>query len=357
MPLPPDPVAAVRAVVDPAFGKSLGELNAVGSVAAAEDGSTVTLHPPCVLHPLRAGIEEKVTAALGGGPVTVQWEPRVIGKNAGGRLGLSVKNVLAVGSGKGGVGKSTVAAGLALAYAEAGAKVGLVDADIHGPSLPHLFGVSKNGPPEMIERRGPDGKVVPRILPVKVDLPGGASLSLMSAAFVIPERSAAVLRGPMTQKYVLSFLQQAEWGELDYLVIDLPPGTGDVALTLAQNAALGGAVVVCTPQKVALLDAVKAVAMYRQLEIPVLGMVENMSGDLFGRGGARDEATALGVPTLGEVPALGAVRESGDAGTFANILSDGGEAADAFRSTAGKAALELARGALEKARTPTLEVL
>ncbi|NNJ25538.1 P-loop NTPase [Alienimonas chondri] len=357
MSLPSDPAAAVRAVVDPAFGRSLGELNAVGEVAVDGDAATVTLHPPCVLHPLREHIEEKVVAALGGGEVTIEWKPRVIGRNAGGRLGLTAKNIIAVGSGKGGVGKSTVAAGLAIAFAEAGAKVGLVDADIHGPSLPHLFGVSKNGPPEMTERRGPDGKTVPRLVPVPVSLPGGQSLGLMSAAFVIPERTAAVLRGPMTQKYVLSFLQQAEWGELDYLVIDLPPGTGDVALTLAQNAALGGAVVVCTPQKVALLDAVKAVSMYRQLEIPVLGMVENMSGDLFGRGGARTEAESLGVPTLGEIPADGKVRELGDAGTFAGVLSEGGSAADPLRVAAGKTALELARGALEKARTPTLEVL
>ncbi|MEM9704402.1 MAG: P-loop NTPase, partial [Planctomycetota bacterium] len=247
MSLPSDPAAAVRAVVDPAFGRSLGELNAVGKIQTDSETPVVTLHPPCVLHPLREQIDEKATAALGGS-ATIQWQPRVIGKNAGGRLGLTAKNIIAVGSGKGGVGKSTVAAGLALAFAEAGASVGLVDADIHGPSLPHLFGVSKHGPPAMTERRGPDGQLVPRLLPIEVDLSEGRSLKLMSAAFVIPERSAAVLRGPMTQKYVLSFLQQAEWGELDYLVIDLPPGTGDVALTLAQNAALGGAVVVCTPQ-------------------------------------------------------------------------------------------------------------
>ena len=357
MPLPSDPSAAVRSVVDSAFGKSLGELNAVGEVKTDGDAPRVTLHPPCVLHPLRDQIEAKVTAALGGGPVTFEWAPKVIGKNAGGRLGLTAKNIVAVGSGKGGVGKSTVAAGLAVAFAEAGAKVGVVDADIHGPSLPHLFGVAKHGPPEMTERRGPEGQVVPRLVPIRVPLSGGASLGLMSAAFLMQERQAAVLRGPMTQKYVLSFLQQAEWGELDYLVIDLPPGTGDVALTLAQNAALGGAVVVCTPQRVALLDAVKAVSMYRQLEIPVLGMVENMAGDLFGRGGVRTEAESLGVPTLGEVPAEGAVRELGDAGTFGTVLSAGGPAAGALRSTAGKVALELARGALEKARTPTLEVL
>jgi ATP-binding protein involved in chromosome partitioning len=220
-----DPVAAVRAVVDPAFGRSLGELNAVGAVEAAGGSTRVELRPPCVLHPLREEVEAKVTAAVGG-DVTIEWTPRVIGKNAGGRLGLTAKNILAVGSGKGGVGKSTVAAGMALAFAEAGAKVGLVDADIHGPSLPHLFGVSKHGPPEMTERKGPDGRVVPRLVPIAVELPGGATLSLMSAAFVIPERAAAVLRGPMTQKYVLSFLQQAEWGELDYLVIDLRRGRG-----------------------------------------------------------------------------------------------------------------------------------
>ena len=353
MSTPSDPAAAVRAVVDPAFGKSLGELNAVGDVSA----DRVVLRPPCVLHPLQAEVEQKVTAALGGGAVTIDWRPKVAGRGSGGRLGLTAKNVLAVGSGKGGVGKSTVAAGLAVAFAEAGARVGLVDADIHGPSLPHLFGVAEHGPPEMTERTGPDGRTVPRLVPVPVSLPGGRTMGLLSAAFLMRGAEAAILRGPMTQKYVLSFLQQCEWGELDYLIIDLPPGTGDVALTLAQHAALGGAVVVCTPQKVALLDAVKAVSMYRQLEVPVLGMVENMAGELFGRGGVRAEAARLDCPVLGEIPASAAVRELGDAGTFAQILETGGETADAVRSAAGKVALELARGTLEKAKAPTLEVL
>ena len=351
MPTPADPAAAVRAVLDPALGKSLGELNAVASVA----DHAVTLAPPTVLHPMRDELTKRVRDALGDADAEVTFAPKVVGKSGGARLGLTVKNVVAVGSGKGGVGKSTVAAGIALAFAEAGAKVGLVDADVHGPSLPHLFGVSQNGPPEMTERTGPDGRPVPRLVPVPVKLPGGNELGLMSAAFLMRQSEAAILRGPMTQKYVLSFLQQAEWGELDYLVLDLPPGTGDVALTLAQHAALGGAVVVCTPQKVALLDAVKAVSMYRQLEIPVLGMVENMSGDLFGRGGVRDEADRLGVPLLGEIPAAASVRESGDAGLASQMLT--GEVGDRFREVAGRVGLELARGALAKSRTPTLEVL
>ena len=355
MPTPADPVAAVRAVVDPALGKSLGELNAVASVGVNGEAASVVLAPPMVLHPMREELERRVREALDDDAAAVTFEPKVIGAAGGGRLGLRVKNVVAVGSGKGGVGKSTVAAGVALAFAEAGASVGLVDADIHGPSLPHLFGVSENGPPEMTERTGPDGRPVPRLLPVPVTLPGGKSLGLLSAAFLMRQSEAAILRGPMTQKYVLSFLQQAEWGELDYLVIDLPPGTGDVALTLAQHAALGGAVVVCTPQKVALLDAIKAVSMYRQLEIPVLGMVENMAGDLFGRGGAKAEAENLGVPFLGEIAADAAVREAGDAGSAAEMLTGG--TGDRFRAVAGRVALELARGALRKSKTPTLDVL
>ena len=196
---------------------------------------------------------------------------------------------------------------------------------------------------------------MPRLVPVPVSLPGGKTMGLLSAAFLMRGSEAAILRGPMTQKYVLSFLQQAEWGELDYLVIDLPPGTGDVALTLAQHAALGGAVIVCTPQRVALLDAVKAASMYRQLEVPVLGMVENMSGELFGRGGAQAEADKLGVPFLGEVPATAAVREAGDAGRAADMLT--GEGGDRLRAVAGRIALELARGALSGPKTPTLDVL
>ena len=172
-----------------------------------------------------------------------------------------VKNVIAVGSGKGGVGKSTMAASIAYGLQAYGSQVGLMDADVYGPSIPHLVG-AKGRPMAMGER----------IMPIEAN-----GLKLMSMGFLLEPERAVIMRGPMLHGIMQQFLHQVEWGELDYLVIDLPPGTGDVPLTLAQSLPLTGAVVVCTPQEVALIDAVRAVAMFRQLKVPILGMVENMS--------------------------------------------------------------------------------
>ncbi len=178
-----------------------------------------------------------------------------------GELGLTAKSVIAVGSGKGGVGKSTIAACLALGLKRAGAIVGLMDADIYGPSIPHLLGAK--GQPQ----NGEHG-----IEPLEA-----AGLRIMSMGFLIPPDRAVIWRGPMLHGAITQFLGQTNWGDLDYLIIDMPPGTGDIALTLSQKVPMTGAVVVCTPQDLALLDAVKAIAMFRQVQIPVLGMVENMS--------------------------------------------------------------------------------
>jgi ATP-binding protein involved in chromosome partitioning len=226
-----------------------------------------------------------------------------------GEIGLKCKSVIAVGSGKGGVGKSTIAASLALGLKRSGCRVGLMDADVYGPSIPHLLGVK--GRPTM------DGN---RLQPVLKD-----GMPVMSMGFLIPEDEAVIWRGPMLHGAITQFLRDTEWGDLDYLVIDMPPGTGDIALTLSQLLPLTGTVVVCTPQDVALLDAVKAIAMFRKVKIPVLGVVENMSGfvcpgcgkryDIFGSGGARQRAEKLDVAFLGDVPILVGIREHGDAGT------------------------------------------
>jgi ATP-binding protein involved in chromosome partitioning len=228
-----------------------------------------------------------------------------------GQVGLTAKSVIAVGSGKGGVGKSTIAATLALGLKRAGAKVGLLDADVYGPSVPHLLGLSAAPKPVIVE-----GKIQP------VEFQG---MPVMSMGFLVPPGEAVVWRGPMLHGAITQFLRDTAWGNLDYLLIDMPPGTGDIALTLSQMLPLTGAVVVCTPQEVALLDAVKAIAMFRKVNIPILGMVENMSGficpdcgkryDIFGSGGARRRAEELNVPFLGEVPLNMQIRVHGDAGT------------------------------------------
>ena len=237
-----------------------------------------------------------------------------------GQIGLACKNVIAVGSGKGGVGKSTVATCLAMALHRAGCKTGLMDADVYGPSIPILTGTDDAGPEQV---RTTDN----RLQPVRVD-----GMPMMSIGYLVPAEQAVIWRGPMLHSAVMQFLGMTDWGVLDYLIIDLPPGTGDVVITLSQALPRAGAVVVCTPQEVALLDAVKAISMFRRVNIPILGMVENMSGfispdthkryDIFGSGGAREKAEQLDVPFLGEVPMVMEIRSNGDAGRTLDNFRD-----------------------------------
>jgi ATP-binding protein involved in chromosome partitioning len=224
--------------------------------------------------------------------------------------------VIAVGSGKGGVGKSTIAASIAFGLKNDGAKVGLLDADVYGPSIPILFGLDER--PQAIANR---------LQPINAD-----GLRVMSMGFLVPPGEAVVWRGPMLHGAITQFLRDTDWGDLDYLIIDMPPGTGDIALTLSQLLPLTGAVVVCTPQDVALADAVKAIAMFRKVNIPVLGVVENMSYflcpdnnkryDIFGHGGAKRKAEQLDVPFLGELPINIDLRKRGDSGDMAGNFSD-----------------------------------
>jgi ATP-binding protein involved in chromosome partitioning len=252
--------------------------------------------------------------------VTLSVEPHDRPPSKIGQIGLEAKSVIAVGSGKGGVGKSTIAASIALGLARAGSKTGLLDADVYGPSVPHLLGLS--GRPQIA-----DGKILPMRLPI-----GGGEMPVMSMGFLVPPGEAVVWRGPMLHGAITQMLRDTLWGPLDYLVIDMPPGTGDIALTLSQVLPLTGAVVVCTPQDVALLDATKAIAMFRKVNIPVLGMVENMAYflcpdtnkryDIFGSGGAKRTARELVIPFLGEVPIQIPIREHGDAGKTAANYDD-----------------------------------
>ncbi|PYE46442.1 ATP-binding protein involved in chromosome partitioning [Rhizobium sp. PP-F2F-G20b] len=239
--------------------------------------------------------------------------------------------IIAVASGKGGVGKSTTSANLALALHANGLKVGILDADIYGPSMPRLLKIS--GRPEQI-----GGKM---IKPME-----NYGLKVMSMGFLVDEEVAMIWRGPMIQSALLQMLREVAWGELDVLVVDMPPGTGDAQLTMAQQVPLAGAVIVSTPQDLALIDARKGLAMFRKVEVPVLGIVENMSYfiapdtgaryDIFGHGGARNEAERIGVPFLGEVPLTIAIRETSDAGTPLVALEPDGPVAAVYRDIATK---------------------
>jgi len=243
-----------------------------------------------------------------------------------------VKRVIAVASGKGGVGKSTVAVNLALALAGMGRRVGIIDADIYGPSLPRMLGLT--GQPEV------RGKM---LIPVEA-----FGLRCMSIGFMVPETQAMIWRGPMVMGALTQMLGQTEWGALDIMVVDLPPGTGDAQLTLSQRVDLAGAVIVSTPQDIALIDARRGVAMFQMVNVPILGVVENMSffccpncghrSEIFGHGGAQAEAATLGVPFLGAVPLLAAVRAAGDAGLPSVLADPDGAAAMAFRAIAAAVA-------------------
>jgi len=220
-----------------------------------------------------------------------------------------ITTIIAVASGKGGVGKSTTAVNLALGLQATGLKVGVLDADIYGPSMPRLLGIS--GRPEQLEGR--------MLKPLE-----NYGLKVMSMGFLVDEDTAMIWRGPMVISALNQMLREVAWGELDVLVVDMPPGTGDAQLTMAQNVPLAGAVIVSTPQDLALIDARKGLNMFNKVNVPVLGIVENMSyficpdcgsrHDIFGHGGARDEATRIGVPFLGEVPLAMPIRETSDAG-------------------------------------------
>ncbi len=212
-----------------------------------------------------------------------------------------VKYVVAVASGKGGVGKSTVAVNLALALRQLGAKVGLMDADIYGPNIPIMMGISPD--------KRPEGSAGEKMIPLVAH-----GVKAISIGFFANPEQPVIWRGPLLHKTMEQFLHRVDWGELDYLVVDLPPGTGDVQLSLAQWVSLSGAVVVTTPQEVALADVRKAVSMFRQLEVRILGVVENMTGAIFGKGGGEKMAEVFQIPFLGDIPLEGLVRECGDSG-------------------------------------------
>jgi ATP-binding protein involved in chromosome partitioning len=260
------------------------------------------------------------------------------GGAAGGGAGQipmpNIKSIIAVASGKGGVGKSTTAVNLALAFSANGLKTGILDADIYGPSLPRLLGLAGQNP-----EPGDDGE---SIKPLKA-----FGMEVMSIGFLVDEDAPMIWRGPMVMSALTQMLQFVTWGDLDVLVVDMPPGTGDAQLTMSQSVPLAGAVIVSTPQDLALIDARKGLNMFKQVNVPVLGIVENMSyflcpscgerSDIFGHGGAKSEAEKIGAPFLGEVPLHMDIREKSDAGQPVVISDPDGPHAEIYRHIAEKA--------------------
>src|SRR5436309_12052331 len=285
-------IAALRTVIDPELFKDIVTLNMVKEVHVDGDNVDLTVELTTPACPLKEVIEKDVTAALkkiGADQVRLNLTANTRGP-AGPRKDVlpQVKNVVAVGAGKGGVGKSTVALNLAVGLQRAGAEVGLMDGDIYGPSMPTLLGI-KGIPPRV---RGN------KILPHHVH-----GIHAITIGSLVEPDKPLIWRGPMAHgAFKQLMLDNTEWPDLDYLIVDLPPGTGDVPLTLCQRLPLTGAVIVATPQQVALDDAVRAVRMFQQLGAPILGVVENMSGGVFGAGGAEMAAQRLGLPYLGSIP-------------------------------------------------------
>lgn len=267
-----------------------------------------------------------------------------------GQVGIKAKAVIAVAAGKGGVGKSTAATSLAIALKRAGCRVGLLDADVYGPSIPHLTGT-----------RGQVTKVDNKIQPLDFD-----GIPLMSIGFMVPPDQAVIWRGPMLHSAVTTFVRDTDWGNLDYLIIDMPPGTGDIALSLSQLLPLTGSIIVCTPQEVALIDAIKAVGMFRKVKIPVIGVIENMSSfvcpdngkeyDIFGKGGAKEYAKQDKIDFLGEIPINIQLRERGDEGQMGANFDDP-NVAPYLENIAYNLTKSLAKNAAETPVQPQLPVL
>ncbi len=314
--------ASLEAIRDPETGRPLSKTGQLRTVAVTAGKVAIEAELGTFAAPLKRDFESELVDAarnvsgVDDASANVHLVERKVLPL--GKISLTAKAVIAVGSGKGGVGKSTVALALALALKRAGCRVGLLDADVYGPSLPQMTGV-----------RGQVGKSEDgsKIAPHHLD-----GMPLMSIGFMVPPDQAVIWRGPMLHSAVTTFLRDVDWGPLDWLIIDLPPGTGDIVLSLSQQLPVTGAVVVCTPQEVALIDAVKAVGMFRQVKIPLVGLVENMSGficpdcnkryDIFGKGGARQYAEDAGIPFLGEIPINISLRQRGDSGSPMENFSD-----------------------------------
>jgi len=321
-------MAALATVDDPDLHQDLVSLGFIENltITGADVAFTVMLTTPAC--PLKDTIRRDCETALRRdipeiGSISLEFGARVRGdKKLADKLDAPFRNVIAVGAGKGGVGKSTVAVNLAIALADSGAKVGILDADIYGPNIPSLLGVT--------EQPGQEGE---KIVPVTMN-----GIEMISMGFLIPHDQALVWRGPMIHSAINQLVTQVAWSELDYLVVDLPPGTGDAQMSLAQQLPLTGAVVVTTPQIVSVSDTRRGIDAFRKLNVPVLGVVENMAGEIFGSGGGEAVAEEMGVAFLGRLPLDAAISRGGEAGRPILMDEAGGKAAAALREMTGRVA-------------------
>ena len=348
MPTPQELLERLKTIPYPGFSRDIVSFGIVRDIEIASDGVTVVLAPSTardeVVQEISTAVERTLAAVPG-----VTGEIRIVRERVpqsaarGPQPILGIERVVAVSSGKGGVGKSTVATNLALALASLRPRVGLMDADVYGPSIAHMLGIGEKARPD--EHR--------RLVPIERH-----GLRVMSMGFFVADETPIIWRGPMVTKLVTEFLRNCDWGELDLLVIDLPPGTGDVQLTLTQQVPIAGGIVVTTPQDVALADVRRGIQMFRQVHAPVLGVIENMSfhvcagcgarAELFGHGGGARMAAELGVPFLGELPLVRAVREAADRGTPLVAAEPSHPVSRAYREIAERVLVRLDAAAREQ---------
>jgi ATP-binding protein involved in chromosome partitioning len=348
---------ALRIVKDPDLHKDIVSLGFVKNVAISGSDVRFAIElttPACpVREELKAAAAKAVRDAIKGvGEIQIEMTSKVTqqGNRQQSEVLPGVKNTIAVASGKGGVGKSTVAVNLAVSLARDGAAVGLVDADIYGPSVPLMMGLK--GRPQVRESR---------LLPME-----GWGVKVMSIGFLVDPMQAVIWRGPMASGAVKQFMTDVEWGGLDYLIFDLPPGTGDIQLTLVQTIPLTGAVIVTTPQDISLADARKGYAMFQRVNVPVLGIIENMSyyacshcghrDNIFDNGGGRKSAEDLGVPFLGEIPLYTSIRLSGDTGRPIVVDRHAGAPADAISLIARNMAAQVSIANASQQAVPAVTI-
>lgn len=336
---------ALRQVTDPVLDQDLVRLGMVRDLKVEDGGVSLRVVLTTPAHPQRAEIESQARAAVeavdGVERVELTMAAEVPADGRERQAESPIRNAIAVGSGKGGVGKTTIAVNLAVALAQAGASVGLLDADVYGPNVPTMLGVEGMPPPEK-----------DRMVPAEA-----YGVKLISIAFMVKPGQPLIWRGPMLHSAIRQFITDVNWGELDYLIVDLPPGTGDAALSLTQSMPLSGAVIVTMPQNVSLEDASRGLEMFRTMEVPLLGVVENMSYleledgsrvDVFGMGGGQRLAETADVPFLGSIPMDPTVRQASDSGVPVVISHPDSPVGQAMAHAAGLIAANLSRLVLDR---------
>lgn len=342
-------MAALSTVIEPELHQDIVTLNMVQNLTVEGETAKFTIVLTTPACPLKSVFQDRCNAAVIGtvpgiNKLEIGWDSRVpTDSRINGRLNAPMKSIIAVGSGKGGVGKSTISVNLAVLLADAGAKVGLIDADILNPNLPQMMGLG-SGRPKVVNNK---------MMPIEA-----YGVKTISTGFLTSPDKPMIMRGPMLHGAIRQFFTDVEWGtDLDYMIVDLPPGTGDAPLSLAQSFPLAGAIVVTQPQQVAVADALRSVAMFEQLNVPILGIVENMAGDFFGSGGGEELAKQRDIPFLGRIPLDSNVREGGDYGRPVSAVDPDSVTGLAFKAFAETVAARISVVMLQNADVIPLNII